>query len=111
VGELVSGAVDLREFVDRFRPDVVIYDLPRDPAAGMGHASRVVGFLRSRDIPCVLTTGDAGSIPDLRIEGIACVVVRPCDFELARLAVGYALGQDWERDDDDEDDSEEETAA
>ncbi len=48
VGELQSGAVDLRDFVDRFHPDVVIYDLPRDATAGMAHACRVVGFLRGR---------------------------------------------------------------
>jgi hypothetical protein len=61
VQELQSGAVDLEEFLERHRPDVVIYDLIQ------------------RELHHVV------------VSWAACILIRPYDADMARLAIREAI--------------------
>ena len=105
VMEVQSGTVDLRDFLQRCQPDVVIYDVP--PAAS-GNA-RGLGDLRqaceSLGIPCVLTVADVRDVRLLSMNWAACILIRPYDADMARLAIREAMqtGADAEADVDDDD--------
>jgi hypothetical protein len=107
VMEVQSGAVDLREFLVRSRPDVAIYDHvasgPRTGNRWLGEVQRVCTEL---GIPCVLTVGDVADLQHIVVSWAACILIRPYDAEMARLAIREAMkaGAD-ERADVEDDDS------
>ena len=108
VMEVQSGAVDLREFLARSRPDVVIYDyvpVTARRARGLEDVERVCGELA---IPCVLTVGDVRDLHHIRVSWAACILIRPYDADMARLAIQEAMKADGadERADVEDDDGE-----
>jgi hypothetical protein len=102
IADLHSGRVDLREFLRRHRPDVVLYDLPGQPDAELRGAIAAMNACRASGIPCVLTASDVDSIPELDGDLVACVLLRPCNVEFAQLAIRFALGDADERERDDD---------
>ena len=112
VMEVQSGAVDLRDFLTRSRPDVAIYDhvasSSRSGSRCLGEVQRVCAELV---IPCVLTVGDVADLQHIGVSWAACILIRPYDAEMARLAIREALkvGAD-ERADVEDDDSGESAA-
>lgn len=109
ISELRSGRVDVREFLGRHRPDVVLYDLPGHPHEEIRSAIAVMNACRASGIPCVLTASDVDSIPELDSTLVACILLRPCNVEFAQLAIRFALGEadlEEELDQVDEDDDE-----
>ena len=105
VMEVQSGALDLRELLQHSRPDVVIYDVP--PAAS--GSERWLGELQhvceSLEIPCVLTVGDVRDVQLLAMNWAACILIRPYDADMARLAIREAMqtGADEQADVEDDD--------
>ena len=109
--EVEVGAVDLPRFFAETTPDVVMCDLPASPkprAALLQSVQRLCAVSGAR---CILTLPEhfdvrRSGLPDLDLDAVACVLVRPCDFELTRLAIGCALQRedtdDREIDEDDE---------
>lgn len=91
VMEVQSGAVDLREFLTRSRPDIVIYDYvvagPRHGGRWLAEVQRVCTEL---GLPCVLTVGDVGDLQHIAASWAACILIRPYDAEMARLAIREA---------------------
>ena len=92
VMEVQSGAVDLREFLTRSRPDVMIYD---HVVAGPRHGGRWLGEVQrvgiELGIPCVLTVGDVSDLQHIAVNWAACILIRPYDAEMARLAIREAM--------------------
>jgi hypothetical protein len=100
VMEVQSGAVDLREFLSRSRPDVVIYDhvqLGGRTSHWLGELEQVCSTL---GIPCVLTVGDVTDVHHISVGWAACILIRPYDADMARLAIQEAMkGADVEDED------------
>lgn len=91
VQEVQSGAVDLGQFLDRHQPDVVIYDFVQ-PAAESTHSLRRLERICDRlDIPCVLTVHDVRDLHHVVLGWAACVLIRPYDADMARLAIREAM--------------------
>jgi hypothetical protein len=92
VMEVQSGAVDLRDFLVRSRPDVVIYDHvasgPRHGRRWLGEIQRVCTELGLR---CVLTVGDMDDLQHIAVSWATCILIRPYDAEMARLAIREAM--------------------
>lgn len=107
VMEVQSGAIDLRQFLVQSRPDVVIYDYvasgSRSGTRWLGEVQRVCSEL---GLPGVLTVGDVEDLEHIVVRWAACILIRPYDAEMARLAIREAMkaGAD-ERADVDDDDS------
>ena len=91
VMEVQSGAVDLGEFLRQSRPDVVIYDYvagsPRTATRWLAEVQRVCSEL---GLPCVLTVGDVGELQQIAVSWAACILIRPYDADMARLAIREA---------------------
>ena len=94
VMEVQSEGFDLHEFLERSRPDVVIYDFVQ-PATGsarwLGELKRVCETLQ---IPCVLTVRDVRDLQHIKVSWAACILIRPYDADMARLAIREALQSD-----------------
>lgn len=107
VMEVQCGAVDLADFLARSRPDVVIYDhIQAATRSGrwLAEFQRVCDQLR---IPCVLTVGDVNDLQHLPVSWAACILIRPYDADMARLAIREAMkgAADAERADLEDDDA------
>jgi len=91
VMEVQSRAVDLRELLARSRPDVVIYDYvdsaPRS-AHWLAELRRVCDAL---GVPCVLSVRDVHDLHEIRAGWAACILIRPYDADMARLAIQEAM--------------------
>jgi len=91
VMEVQSGAVELGEFLARSRPDVVIYDYvdsaPRSAhwLAGLRQLCDALG------VPCVLSVRDVDDLHEIRAGWAACILIRPYDVDMARLAIQEAM--------------------
>lgn len=90
VQELQSGAVDLEEFLERHRPDVVIYDLIQ-PAQSTRWLAALEQACTTLDIPCVLTVRDVRELHHVVVSWAACILIRPYDADMARLAIREAI--------------------
>lgn len=93
--ELDSGEVDLRSFLERHEPDVVVCDLSSTKPRTL-LLQTVQRLCSESGARCVLTLPERFDarrmgLPELNLDTIACVLMRPCDFELTRLAIGCAL--------------------
>lgn len=94
VQEVQSGAVDLVDVLERSRPDVVIYDFVQ-PAAQSTRWLRQLGRLCEKlDIACVLTVRDLRDLRYVVVGWAACILIRPYDAEMARLAIREAARHD-----------------
>jgi DNA-binding NarL/FixJ family response regulator len=108
VMEVQSGAIDLGQFLAQSRPDVVIYDYV-EPAAGSTRS--LADLQRACDtlgIPCVLTVRDVSDLHQVIVSWAACILIRPYDADMARLAIQEAMkaGAEGPADAEDEDSGE-----
>jgi hypothetical protein len=91
VQEVQSGAVDLGRFLDRYRPDVVIYDFVQPAALSTRWLRRLERVSEKLEIPCVLTVQDVRDLHHVVVGWAACILIRPYDAAMARLAIREAL--------------------
>jgi DNA-binding NtrC family response regulator len=106
VMEVQSGACDLRDFLQSSKPDVVIYDFVQPPARGTRWLDELKRVCEKLGIPCVLTVRDVRDLQHIVVSWVACILIRPYDAEMARLAIREALqaGTGEEQADVDDDD-------
>jgi hypothetical protein len=91
VMEVHSGAVDLGDVLALSRPDVVIYDHVESAVRShhwLDELQRVCETLR---VPCVLTVGDVRDLEHIGVSWVACILIRPYDADMARLAIQEAM--------------------
>lgn len=108
VMELQSGAVDLGAFLAHSRPDVVIYDYVELAAPSTRWLDELQHACDRLGIPCVLTVRDVSDLHQAVVSWTACILIRPYDAEMARLAIQEAMkaGADEQADAEDEDSGE-----
>ena len=94
VQEVQSGAVDLRRFLRRHRPDVVIYDFVQPARESVRWLRRLQRACAELDIRCVLTVRDVRDLHHVVVAWAACILIRPYDAEIASLAIREALHAD-----------------
>ena len=100
VMEVQSGTVDLREFLSRCRPDVVIYDHVQSAGCNSHSLADLEQVCSTLGIPCVLTVRDVSDVHLVGIGWAACILIRPYDADMARLAIQEAMkGADVEDED------------
>ncbi len=99
VMEVQSGALDLREFLGRSRPDVVIYDFVQPAARSTRWLGELQHVCEQLGIPCVLTVRDVRDLHQIGVSWAACILVRPYDADMARLAIREAIDADADDDD------------
>ena len=105
VMEVQSGTVDLHAFLSECRPDVVIYDVVPSAVRGgrrLDELQRVCESLGG--IPCVLSVADVRDVQRLPLHWAACILIRPYDAQMARVAIREAMhaGSDEPADLDDD---------
>jgi hypothetical protein len=98
VQEVQSGDVDLDDFLDRHRPDVVIYDFVQPATASGPWLRRLERACATLDIPCVLSVRDVADLHHLAVGWAACILIRPYDAAMARLAIREAMSAGAEGD-------------
>jgi DNA-binding NarL/FixJ family response regulator len=91
VMEVQSGAFDLREFLRSSRPDVVIYDFVQPAAPSTRWLDELKRVCEKLGIPCVLTVRDVRDLQHIVVSWAACILIRPYDTDMARLAIREAL--------------------
>jgi DNA-binding NarL/FixJ family response regulator len=91
VQEVHSGAVDLGDFLERHRPDVVIYDVVHPTPEGARWLRRLEHASDRLGIPCVLTVRDVRDLHRVVAGWAACILVRPYDAVMARVAIREAM--------------------
>ena len=105
VMEVQSGVCDLRDFLQRSKPDVLIYDFVQPPAHSTHWLDELKRVCEKLGIPCVLTVRDVRDLQHIVVSWVACILIRPYDAEMARLAIREALqvgtGEQADVDDDD----------
>jgi len=100
VMEVQSGTVDLREFLSRCRPDVVIYDHVQSAGRNSHSLAELERVCSTLGIPCVLTVRDVSDVHHVGVGWAACILIRPYDADMARLAIQEAMkGADVEDED------------
>jgi hypothetical protein len=103
VQEVQSGAVNLGDFLDRHRPDVVIYDFVQPASLSTRWLRQLERASERLGIPCVLTVRDLHDLHHVVTGWAACILMRPYDADMARLAIREAMdagGADEGVDDD-----------
>jgi DNA-binding NarL/FixJ family response regulator len=108
VQEVQSGDVDLAEFLGRARPDVVIYDFVQPAARSLRWLRKLEQVCEAQQIPCVLTVRDVRDLHHVVAGWAACILIRPYDAEMARLAIREAISADDDDHVDDEVDARDE---
>jgi hypothetical protein len=104
--EVQSGTVDLPDFLAQSRPEVVIYDHVESASRSahwLGELKRACEML---GIPCVLSVRDVHDLRERAMSWAACILIRPYDADMARLAIQEAMrgdADDAQADADDED--------
>ena len=111
VQEVQSGALDLGAFLQRHRPDVVIYDFVQPAAISTRWLRRLQRVTERLDIPCVLSVRDVRDLHHVVVGWAACILIRPYDAEMARLAIREATQADADEEVDVDDDDGGEAAA
>ena len=91
VQEVQSGAVDLDQFLERHHPDVVIYDFVQPAAESRAWLRQLERICAALDIPCVLSVQDVRDLHHVVVSWAACILIRPYDAEMARLAIREAM--------------------
>jgi len=91
VMEVQSRAVDLSELLARFRPDVVIYDYVDSAPRSAHWLSELRRLCDALGIPCVLTVRDVHDLHEMGAGWAACILIRPYDADMARLAIQEAM--------------------
>ena len=91
VQEVQSGAVDLADFLERHTPDVVIYDFVQPAADSTPWLRRLEAACATRDIPCVLSVRDVQDVHHVVVSWAACILIRPYDARMVRLAIREAM--------------------
>ena len=106
VMEVQSGACDLHEFLRSSRPDVVIYDHVQPAGRSTRWLDELKRVCEKLAIPCVLTVRDVHDLQRIVVSWAACILIRPYDADMARLAIREALqaGAGEEQADVDDDD-------
>jgi DNA-binding NtrC family response regulator len=106
VMEVQSGACDLHEFLQSSTPDVVIYDYVQPGGRSTRRLDEVKRVCAKLEIPCVLTVRDVHDLQRIAVGWAACILIRPYDVDMARLAIREALqaGAGEEQADVDDDD-------
>jgi DNA-binding NtrC family response regulator len=94
VQEVQSGAVDLGALLERSRPDVVIYDVVQPAAQSTRWLRQLKRLCQQLDITCVLTVRDVRDLQSVVVGWAACILIRPYDAEMARLAIREAASDD-----------------
>ena len=94
VQEVQSGAVDLGDLLERSRPDVVIYDFVQPAAQSTRWLRQLKRLCEQLDIACVLTVRDVRELQHVVVGWAACILLRPYDAEMARLAIREAASDD-----------------
>jgi len=105
VMEVQSRAVDLRQFLARTRPDVVIYDYVDSASRSAYWLAELRRLCDALGVPCVLSVRDVHDLHEIRAGWAACILVRPYDVDMARLAIHEAMrseADDATTDNDDE---------
>jgi hypothetical protein len=106
VMEVQSGAVDLGEFLALSRPDVVIYDYVQSASRSAHWLGELQRLCDTLAIPCVLTVREVHHLHEIGVSWAACILIRPYDADMARLAIQEAMSgdaDDAQADADDED--------
>ena len=98
VQEVQSGAVDLDELLKRAQPDVVIYDFVQPAAQSNRWLRKLQRVCAKLEIPCVLTVRDVRDLHHVVVGWAACILIRPYDVEMARLAIREAMSAETETD-------------
>jgi DNA-binding NtrC family response regulator len=106
VQEVQSGAVDLGHFLDRYRPDVVIYDFVQPAAESTRWLRELERVCDKLGIACVLSVHDVRDLHHVVVGWAACILIRPYDAEMARLAIREAMHADSADEQADVDDDE-----
>lgn len=91
VMELQSGTVDLHAFLRDSRPDVVIYDVLPSVARGGRRLDELQRACEGLGIPCVLSVADVNDVQRLPLQWAACILIRPYDAQMARMAIREAM--------------------
>jgi len=73
------------------RPDVVIYDLVASAARGGRRLNELQRVCERLGIPCVLSVADVRDVQRLSLQWAACILIRPYDAQMARMAIREAL--------------------
>ena len=111
VMEIQSGAVDLAQFLTQSTPDVVIYDCVEPPAGSSNGLAQLQRVCETLGIPCVLTVRDVRELHHVIVSWAACILIRPYDAEMARLAIQEAMKASGDEQADIDDDESGEAAA
>jgi hypothetical protein len=111
VMEVQSGAVDLGEFLARARPDVVIYDYVEAAARSPRALAELRRACDTLGLPCVLTVRDVSDLDQDIVGWAACILIRPYDADMARLAIQEAMKARADEQADAEDEDRGEAAA
>jgi DNA-binding NarL/FixJ family response regulator len=106
VQEVQSGAVDLGAFLDRYRPDVVIYDFVHPATESTRWLRQLERVCAKLEIPCVLTVHDMRDLRHVVKSWAACILIRPYDAEMVRLAIRGAMNGEAEDEEADVEDDE-----
>lgn len=96
VQEVQTGAVDLDRFLATHRPDVIIYDFVQPANTSTPWLRRLERLCTTLDIPCVLSVRDVRDLHHVVVSWAACILIRPYDAEMARLAIREAMHADEE---------------
>ena len=91
VMELQSGTVDLHAFLGESRPDVVIYDVVPSATRGGRRLDELQRVCQDLGIPCVLSVADVRDVQRLALQWAACILIRPYDAQMARMAIREAM--------------------
>ena len=91
VMEVQSRAVDLSELLARSRPDVVIYDYVDSAPRSAHWLAELRRLCDALGIPCVLTVRDVHDLHEIGVGWAACILIRPYDADMARLAIQEAM--------------------
>jgi hypothetical protein len=92
--EVQSGTVDLRDFLARSRPEVVIYDYVKSASGSAHWLGELQRVCETLGIPCVLTVRDVHDLHESAMSWAACILIRPYDTDMARLAIREAMSGD-----------------
>jgi DNA-binding NarL/FixJ family response regulator len=106
VQEVQSGAVDLGEVLGHAQPDVVIYDIVQPRAESTRWLRQLQRVCNKLEIPCVLTVQDMRDLHQVVVGWAACILIRPYDAEMARLAIHEAMRGDADDEEADVDEDE-----
>jgi len=99
VQEVQSGTVDLPDFLAQSRPEVVIYDHVESASRSAHWLGELQRVCETLGIPCVLSVRDVHDLHERAMSWAACILIRPYDADMARLAIQEAMSGDADDED------------